>query len=292
MQYLVYQMQFESQTPNAMILPLPVALPATEDAVRFVSMEGYGRFFVDLARGFPELAPSRSWFGQLPPAAAMTKDAAVLQVHEVGQFVASFVPTVDDFDRLDPRFVIPRETWAKLPVYRDYGFAVFQLKELAGEPHPMALEFRSRLGNQIFFPTVHIHDGEIHELEEFDHMLYLQDPQLDPLVGAYRGPDRVDPATGWVRSRGAAESFCKVGKTSGFVDPKQLVHRVEMVGRLPNRDRIELVANQTEGIPLASAPARWWWPAGLALGGFAGLSWLIHRRNQMAGAAKGRRQGP
>ena len=59
---------------------------------------------------------------------------AALKVHSVGKFVASFVPSQSDFDRLDPQFVIPKESWAKLPEYQDFGFAVFQLKELSGYP--------------------------------------------------------------------------------------------------------------------------------------------------------------
>jgi hypothetical protein len=32
----------------------------------------------------------------------------------VGDFVASFVPKVDDFDRLDPHSSIPKEVWNKI----------------------------------------------------------------------------------------------------------------------------------------------------------------------------------
>src|SRR5690606_16069404 len=111
-----------------------------------------------------------------------------LAVHEVGDFVASFVPTLADFRRLDPQFVIPQESWDKIPEYSDYGFAVFQLKSLVGNPHPMAFEFTTRWPDRIFFPTVHIHDGEVHDREEFDHTLYLQHPEFDRVVGTYQGP--------------------------------------------------------------------------------------------------------
>ena len=47
----------------------------------------------------------------------------------------------------------------------------------------MAMEFQTqRDSNEIFFPTIHIHDGEVHELEEFDHALYLQHAEFDSKV--------------------------------------------------------------------------------------------------------------
>jgi hypothetical protein len=80
----------------------------------------------------------------------------------VGNFVASVVPTVEDFRRLDPQFSISPEIWGKIPDYQDYSFVVFQLEELKGRPHPMAFEFETRHQENLFFPTVHIHDGEVH----------------------------------------------------------------------------------------------------------------------------------
>ncbi|MEM7317262.1 MAG: hypothetical protein AAF497_29400, partial [Planctomycetota bacterium] len=105
-QFLAYQMEYESDEPNAMILPLPVALPATEASVEFVDLSGYERFFEDLSDGFPfKPRVSIGCSAQVDYAqAALTDDLAVV---EVGSFIASFVPSVEDFSRLDPRFVIP-----------------------------------------------------------------------------------------------------------------------------------------------------------------------------------------
>ena len=52
-QYLAYEMKYESEEPNAMILPLPVALPAGERSIRFIDLSGYDNFFEDLSRAFP-----------------------------------------------------------------------------------------------------------------------------------------------------------------------------------------------------------------------------------------------
>src|SRR5688500_5438397 len=93
-QYLVYSMEYAADQPVAMILPLPVGA-RTDSAVRFISLKDYPHFFTDLRRGFPvpRSSPGRRPTGAPPPAAA-----APLPVHEVGDFVASFVPTLADFD--------------------------------------------------------------------------------------------------------------------------------------------------------------------------------------------------
>jgi hypothetical protein len=247
-QYLVYKMNYVSDTPNAMILPLPVAQPAVEDAVRFIALDGYERFFDDLSLGFPALRSMRSlWDRALPVAAAPDSAAPQLKVHEIGSFIASFVPTLEDFDRLDPQFVIPRSSWEKIPYYLDYGFAVFQLKTLAGSVHPIALEFATRWSDRIFFPTVHIHDGEVHALEDFDHTLYLQNAAWDEVVGRYQGPQEVDPGTRFVRSQSAADRFASVERSEGILAPEMLIHRKQVFGRQPNSDIV---------VPATVAPHR------------------------------------
>ena len=44
-QALAYQMTYKAAEPTAMILPLPVALPAREGSVRFVDLRAYPDFF-------------------------------------------------------------------------------------------------------------------------------------------------------------------------------------------------------------------------------------------------------
>ena len=289
-QLLVYQMQFESQVQNAMILPLPVAIPSREDSVRFISLKHYDDFFKDLSRGFPSEAPPTRGF--LPwNRMAPTADAQLV-VHDVGDFVASFVPTLADFRRLDSQFVIPKESWEKLPEYSDYGFAVFQLKSLAGKPHPMAFEFTTRWPGRIFFPTVHIHDGEVHDMDQFDHVLYLQHPEFDRVVGTYRGPRTPDATTRFVRSKWPAQNFCKTGRTEGIVVPNQLVHRTEIRGLQRNQDVIRPVSfesssRQVSGTNSTSSVLRHW-PTALASIGLAGLLWLFRRRTLLRTQAERR----
>jgi hypothetical protein len=218
-QFLVYQMRFEARQPVAMILPIPIALPAVENAVRFIDLKGYADFFVDLKKGFP--APKLpSFLLMMLPKSRSSAAAAPIRVESVGDFVASFVPKIADFKRLDRRFVLPENVWDQLPSYRDFGFAVFQLKALGGTPHPMAFEFPTRLASEVFFPTVHIHDGKVHQSEHFDHALYVQD------IGPHGR-----------ESQGSASEFMDLSKTQGIVSNAP-VRQLLLTGELPNTDTI------------------------------------------------------
>ena len=289
-QVLAYQMAYAAQAPTAMILPLPVALPAKEGSVRFKNLKEYPDFFGALESGFPS-PPTRSW-----SKSAEVPASATLEVHDVGDFVASFVPKIADFARVDPRFVLAPGVWTKLPSYADYGFAVFQLKELSGSPHPIALEFDSRLEDRLFFPTVHIHDGSVHEKDTFDHVLYAQASAFDALVDAYEGPSSIDRHTGFVRSKGKVADFADVARAQGLLAADLLMHKVSLQGLHPNRDTFFSVsaaeasnhasaARQGSGSSGAcsrcagsagksSVPV----PVGLTL---AGLGWSLLRRNRL-----------
>jgi hypothetical protein len=115
---------------------------------------------------------------------------AKLVVHEVGAFIASFVPTRADFTRLDERFRMPDNVWDQLPQYADWGFAVVQLapkkKWWGGTKtqsiHPIAMTFPTREPGALYFPLTHVHDGAHVDPEaHFDHALYCQ---ADGVVGA------------------------------------------------------------------------------------------------------------
>ncbi len=281
-QALAYQMQYTASQPVAMILPLPVALPAREDSVSWVNLKEYPELFSDLARGFPA-KPESNLLGSRSKSASV-EATPVLAVHEVGDFIASFVPSVDDFARLDARFAIKKEVWAQIPEYADYGFAVFQLKALSGSTHPIAFEWKTRMRGQVFFPTVHIHDGTVHKEDTFDHALYVQDSDLDSKVGEYDGPQSKDSRTGLVRSEGKASAFAKVPRSLGLVDGDLLVHRMTIQGLHANKDTIlspRTLAASGGGCgrcDYASADT----PTGLGVGAtvLAGLAWVIRRRDE------------
>ncbi len=275
-QFLAYQMKFSSKQQNAMILPLPVENPSAEDGVRFISLKKYKDFFKDLNNGFPyKEPPGVNRFAARESRFVDQK----LVVHDVGDFIASFVPTINDFSRLDSQFVIPKESWNKISGYSDFGFAVFQLKKLSGTTHPMAMEFKTRHKDEIFFPTVHIHDGQVHKREKFDHTLYLQSKEFDERVGQYRNRHLTDSNTGFVRSKNRANRFCKVEKSSGLITGEQLVHRIEMKGVFQNKD---VVASLSGGpFKFSGLSFGKYWPMLPFASCVAGLAWIFNRREEL-----------
>jgi hypothetical protein len=271
-QFLAYQMHYESPEPNAMVLPLPVRRPARDDSLRFIDLKHYDDFFDDLDAGFPYHSPVSFSCSASFDAASRAK----LEVFNVGNYVASFVPTLSDFDRLDSQFKLPTETWAKLPACHAFGFAVFQLAAGSLKPHPMAFEYRTDDAT-LFFPTVHIHDGAVHDTEDFDHVLYAQHAGWDSIVHGYGNADVEDPSTHWVRSKHRAAQFCPINRASGLVLGDLLLHRKVLRGRLPNTDTIiapsgDPLTPSFNPRPLLSyAP----WLVGLAF-----LAWFFHRRSK------------
>jgi len=219
-QMLIYQMAVRMDEDVAMVLPIPVRPGAGEQAVRFFSFEKYKEVFADLHRMFP--MPRSASGGAGPFAAAGLVPEATLAVHSVGAYDASFVPSVADFSRLDARFRLPSQVWDKLPGYRDFGFAVFKLKQGDFEAHPMAFTFPTARHDQLFFPTLHIHDGEIHEHEDFDHTLYCQATRQN--------------LAAWEESPRPVMKEVKCGFTCGMLRPEQHVYRRIVRGKHPNGD--------------------------------------------------------
>lgn len=162
-QVLVYEMRLSTPAEVAMILPLPVARGAGEAALDFIDLSDYPRFFDDMARCF-----------EVKTRGPRAAGAEPLAVRRVGAFEASFVPSTADFGRLDERFRLDEGVWRALPEYTDYGFAVFQLAAGESRVHPMAFWFPTREPGSLFYPTVHVHDGLVHERARFDHILYAQ----------------------------------------------------------------------------------------------------------------------
>ncbi len=228
-QALVYSMSVAIAEDLAMILPLPVPPKPAEDAVRFVDLSGYPSFFQDLDSAFPApISRGRSAFGTQTFALESKK----LEVHRVGEFDASFVPTRGDFGRLDERFQLDPHIWDQLPQYRDHGFAVFKLASQRSwfrrvrqqTIHPMAFVFPRRDPRVLFFPTVHVHDGEVHERAEFDHQLYCQ-------------PDELTAATfGWRASEGEVGRYVKAERTAELVAASAPAYKRELTGQHANVD--------------------------------------------------------
>lgn len=168
-QHLAYSMHLRASSDLAMVLPIPVAPSGREDAVSFVDLSAAPALFDQLAVLFTPVMPQAKG-----PVSRRHLSGRALRVHSVGAFDASCVPSVPDFARLDPRFRLGDDVWRALPRYADWGFAVFTLKKGDHRVHPMAFRFPTRAPGRVFFPTVHVHDGEVHAEAEFDHELYWQ----------------------------------------------------------------------------------------------------------------------
>lgn len=218
-QAVVYSMSLKTAQDVAMVLPIPVAKDKGAGAVKFISLQKYKDFFDDMNKGYPVLVAA--------PAGGYSRSAGMqpqtIKVESVGAFDASFVPSIVDFARLDPRFVLPAGVWEQLPGYKDFGFAVFKLKAGEAEVHPMAFTFASAKKGALFFPTVHIHDGKVHDRAVFDHTLYCQ-----------TGSEH--ESLHWEESPQLASEFVKTGATQGLVRAGQHVYRKQMSARLKNQD--------------------------------------------------------
>jgi len=166
-QVIIYDMFLSSDNELAMVLPIPVAIGSDNSTVSFVDLSQYQNLFDDLDDLFPA--------SRFAIAAAANQPADdTLEVVNVGVFEASLVPKAKDFARLDNRYRLPEAFFSVLPIYQDYGFVVFKLRPGESRVHPMAFSFSTRDNGRLFFPTVHMHDSEVHTQAQFNHTLYAQ----------------------------------------------------------------------------------------------------------------------
>ncbi len=259
-QAIVYSFSITSKTSAAMILPLPVVQGSGEDALNFIDMSDYPDFFDDIDS---VCRPEYQHIEEYTNLDDMLEcgegeEISKLIVHDVGDYEASYVPTIDDFDRLDPCFRLPEEVWKKMPDYSDYGFAVFQLKltlsvgddETENAVHPMAFEFPTRNSQQLFYPTVHVHDGDYHNLGDFQHTFYCQREnarsEFKYLRDLFHGesPSPAEAVIGdfkgyaWYLRTTEVASQLPIGidKCQGLVDPENKIQGMSLKGSYPNLD--------------------------------------------------------
>jgi len=121
---------------------------------------------------------------------------------------------------------MPPGIWEKLPMYKDWGFAVFKLRAGKETYHPMAFSFERRFPTRLFFPAVHVHDGQVHPYAQFDHMLYCQPNEKGLNVG------------GWTESEGPVLRYLKISKTQGIADGLWHCYRTPIKGRQQNTDHV------------------------------------------------------
>jgi hypothetical protein len=246
-QYLAYQMSYSADADLAMVLPLPTPPSPREDAVRFIDLSGYARFFSDAETGF-------EWMDARPGTGDMLGSHSGLRVHGVGNYEASFVPSKSDFSRLDPRFRLSDELLLQLPQYADWSFCVFKLRSGSLELHPIAFGFPRRDPGQLFFPTLHVHDGSLKSWAPYHHHLYCQaDAAPEGWHRSLRLPEdwRLRPD----RTRGtfaqdveaydravaaapplAAAAFMDAAAAQGLLEAERPLYRLALMDILANKD--------------------------------------------------------
>jgi len=220
----VYEMSATITTDLAMILPVPIRPGGGEKDLRFVNLEDYPDFFMDMDKLFP--APVTRG-GDSFKGGMLGSARSMLEVQQIGQYEATFVPSVSDLNRLDPRFKLPELLFEKLPDYSRFGFAVFKLKPTASRQksnfHPMAYTYPPDDRDILFYPTIHVHDGAVKAAARYDHKLYFQ-------RGGRFGP------CGWPESAYRPAAHVKIHQTAGLVREDQAMHRLKINGFEKNRD--------------------------------------------------------
>ena len=91
--------------------------------------------------------------------------------------------------------------------------------------HPMAFEFPRRNARHLFFPTVHIHDGKVHEQADFDHALYCQ-------ADAEKSPQLIH----WQESPQHAGAFMSIPLQQNMMSLSHHCYRRQIKGRQKNTD--------------------------------------------------------
>ena len=89
----------------------------------------------------------------------------------------------------------------------------------------MAFEFPRANPRQLFFPTVHIHDGKVHPTAKFDHALYCQKRDGEKLSL----PD-------WRESNVPAAQFMNASKAAGVLDGALHCYLKGIKGQRKNED--------------------------------------------------------
>jgi len=91
----------------------------------------------------------------------------------------------------------------------------------------MAFTFPNALGSQLFFPTVHIHDGKVHERAQFDHLLYCQSSKMGRAAVA-----------DWRASDLPAARFVDLGRAQHLVLGDRHIYRRAIFGMHKNEDTL------------------------------------------------------
>lgn len=227
---MAVQLQARSGKGNAMILPVPGG--ATD--VALFDLTAYPTIFDDIDAPF--VVRSRG----------VSKDldrsfGEPLEVHRVGSYDVSIVPTVDDVKRLNTSvFEVSADTENTLRGHYPVGFAflVAQLRT-SGDFHPLAYT-HPVVDGRMFIPTRHEHGGRSGDLPKWDHSIYHQSQsELDVIPQDHRNiPRRQTARTAHFDGKLLPLLYAseKTRPLVGYFDPRGPLTKIEAHGRLPNID--------------------------------------------------------
>lgn len=157
-QLIVYENQVSQQpgARNAMVLPVPAGQPVT--LVDFSKYPFGGNFWDDCDSLIPRAITNNamSFGGGFGVA---TKDVETLPVQRVGAYMASVVPSLADFGRLDASvFQLPKDIESILVEHYAAGFS-FVVCLFTGNvgAHPIAYTSARLPNGNCFIPTRHAH---------------------------------------------------------------------------------------------------------------------------------------
>lgn len=234
-QATVYAMAVQLQTRtgkgNAMILPVPMGT-AGPGSIELIDLTALPDFFMPL----DELFKPRTRSLSKGVSRGMDDD---LEVHKVGSYDVSIVPTVDDVKRLNRQvFEVSADTENTLRSSYPVGFAflVAQLRE-SGEFHPLAYT-HPIVGGRLFIPTRHEHGKEpASTLPKWDHTIYFQGSgDLDVVPAEHRNMasrQTLDVARYMEAYR--SDVTASVPALGSYIGVRPIT-RVKAQGRLPNID--------------------------------------------------------
>lgn len=170
-QIVIYTNKVSTQHHNnAMILPVPH--PST---IKLHDLSYYKDIFEDCGKSFPSKD-----YGTLSANFALDSSRnssdQILEVHHVGSYEVSIVPTYDDFHRLNRHhFQLNTLVGSLLKKYYniEFGYLVCKLKTGEGNQyHPLAYSHKIYRNNQMFVPTRHHHSTHEEKMSHYDHNIY------------------------------------------------------------------------------------------------------------------------
>ena len=161
-QLTVYSNHASTGAGNAMILPVP-----TTRNLRMVDMTDFEKIFTDIDAYFPDDS-----LGMFDAMTLSTNSRSRLEVHQVGSYRASIVPSLADLDRLDDEFNLSASNVREVlkDHYANFGFVVCRLSTGSRTYEPFA--YVHEYVDEMFVPTRHYHGGAPEAKSFWDHAIY------------------------------------------------------------------------------------------------------------------------